>query len=664
MRKSLLAIACLLTVNTFAQYYYTPHFGEGQNPGNLNNDDEVIVGNGPPAGWTSIHAGSAASPEWTASVNIPFSFSFNGAVAASYKVSTSGVLTFSTSPGTAPSYTNAALPSASIPAKSVCVWGLSGTASNDVISHKTFGVSPNRQHWVMFSSYSFPEGPSNAFTYWSIVLEETSNKIYIVDHRYVYGNPKLTIGVQVSSSEAVQVSGSPNVQSVTQGDITATDNAWYEFIYGTQPAWDASVTSLTTADFLATATPVTIAGKLENRGSNKLTSIKMNYSVNGASAVSSAISGISVSSYATYSFSHPTQWTPPASGTYEIKVWASDLNGNADVNASNDTLTYFINVGVKAKQRLPLHEEFTSSTCGPCASANASLQPILDANASKCTVVKYQMNWPGAGDPYYTAEGGSRKSYYGVPAVPYMRVDGDNVYSNPGGYTASNLNNHYSSPSYIEISGYFNVNGTTVKAEALANPVGSFNSKNLVMHMVVIEKETHDNIATNGETKFEHVMKKMLPNEKGTAVTLRSGNAVIVSETYTFPSGNTVEEFSDLAVVVFVQDKITQEVLQSGYLVNSPTGVMASTNALNTVNIFPNPSEGFFNIQYFLEKNSEVEISMYNSMGVLVASNNQYSLPAGTYTQTIDASMFSAGVYWVNISTGDRVESKRIIITK
>ncbi|MEZ5197672.1 MAG: hypothetical protein R2764_15170 [Bacteroidales bacterium] len=32
------------------------------------------------------------------------------------------------------------------------------------------------------------------------------------------------------------------------------------------------------------------------------------------------------------------------------------------------------------------------------------------------TLVKYQMNWPGVGDPYYT-EGGAERNYYGVSWV-------------------------------------------------------------------------------------------------------------------------------------------------------------------------------------------------------------------------------------------------------
>jgi hypothetical protein len=64
---------------------------------------------------------------------------------------------------------------------SVCVWGLQMKAGDNIIS-KTFGTAPNRQHWIQFNSCS-EANLQSGWTYWSIVLEETSNKIYIVDQR-------------------------------------------------------------------------------------------------------------------------------------------------------------------------------------------------------------------------------------------------------------------------------------------------------------------------------------------------------------------------------------------------------------------------------------------------------------------------------------------------
>ena len=110
-----------LAVN--AQYYYFPHINAGQNPGGLNTDDEYPVGGGQPAGWTSIHPGSATTPQWSTTVTIPFSFSFNGA--AKHKLQS--IYNRRINIYNRCSYTSTGcqccfLPSALVPDNSVCCW--------------------------------------------------------------------------------------------------------------------------------------------------------------------------------------------------------------------------------------------------------------------------------------------------------------------------------------------------------------------------------------------------------------------------------------------------------------------------------------------------------------------------------------------------------------
>jgi hypothetical protein len=41
---------------------------------------------------------------------------------------------------------------------------------------------------------------------------------------------------------------------------------------------------------------------------------------------------------------------------------------------------------------------------GSCASYNGSATDTFYGSKSKLLIVAYRMNWPGTGDPYYTAE--------------------------------------------------------------------------------------------------------------------------------------------------------------------------------------------------------------------------------------------------------------------
>ncbi|MDZ7848819.1 MAG: hypothetical protein U5L96_19985 [Owenweeksia sp.] len=154
--KKVYTLLSVMLVSTalFAQpsYYVLPTPDAGFNPGNLNGDAEQP--NEP--GWNQIMA-TTSTDMWSSAQSIPFTFQFNGTTQSSFVISNTGVLTFSPSPGTAPSATNLALPTTTIPDNSVCVWGLDLTGGNDNIRTKVFGTSPNRQMWIQFTSASAPE---------------------------------------------------------------------------------------------------------------------------------------------------------------------------------------------------------------------------------------------------------------------------------------------------------------------------------------------------------------------------------------------------------------------------------------------------------------------------------------------------------------------------
>ena len=153
MKKCFLFILSFyfFTINFNAQYYYTPNFTQS-NPGGLNNDNEYpSSSNSFSSGWTTILPGSNASPTWSSIETIPFNFNFNGNLVTQYKVSSSGVLTFTTSAGVVPFYSNASIPDPVIPNNSIMIWGIQGVGSNDEIVTKTFGIPGAQQHWVFFA---------------------------------------------------------------------------------------------------------------------------------------------------------------------------------------------------------------------------------------------------------------------------------------------------------------------------------------------------------------------------------------------------------------------------------------------------------------------------------------------------------------------------------
>ncbi|MFH1297671.1 MAG: T9SS type A sorting domain-containing protein [Bacteroidota bacterium] len=229
-------------------------------------------------------------------------------------------------------------------------------------------------------------------------------------------------------------------------------------------------------------------------------------------------------------------------------------------------------------QRLVLLEEFTSSTCGPCVSANIKIHGWLMSYPTIFTAIFYHMSWPAPGnDPMYlanTIDNNARRTYYNVNAVPNSVVDG-NVYNGNGNSlqwpVISNRSN-VSSP--FEISLQHTISPAqdeiflTMVAQATQDVSG-----NLVAHNVVIEElvQFASPPGTNGETSFDHVMKKMLPTKNGTSLpAFEAGDYVIIETSWPFEPDQ-VYDIDELMGVGFIQNNTTKEVHQAA---NSSTNAI------------------------------------------------------------------------------------------
>ena len=159
----------------------------------------------------------------------------------------------------------------------------------------------DRQYWVFFSSYT-----AGSWSYWSIVFEEGSNKIYIVDQRHSgNANPQITAGIQIDNSNAVMVTGSPNLSNVAGTDPTPADNFYYEFYYGSQNSTDMSATSNLTYPYLYfNDAPYTITAIFNNLGLDTVNSMDINYSANNGNVVTESLTNLNLGTYISLSLIH------------------------------------------------------------------------------------------------------------------------------------------------------------------------------------------------------------------------------------------------------------------------------------------------------------------------------------------------------------------------
>lgn len=210
----------------------------------------------------------------------------------------------------------------------------------------------------------------------------------------------------------------------------------------------------------------------------------------------------------------------------------------------------------------PLLELFTSSTCPPCAYANPIIDKLLEENGGKYSLIKYQMDWPGEGDMYYTAQGGVRKSYYSVSGVPDLYGNGTQI-DPASSMDQQKLDALLAETTNLEIDVTASINeDKTVSIEAVLNPLDNYEA-GLVAHIVVIEKVTTQNVGSNGELDFKNVMMTILPDAAGTTLeALTTAESVTLSKTIDMTTTH-MEQANDLMVVVFVQNNTNKDVIQS-----------------------------------------------------------------------------------------------------
>ncbi len=325
--------------------------------------------------------------------------------------------------------------------------------------------------------------------------------------------------------------------------------------------FDLAVNSITVPPLLAGFTPVT--GSVVNLGTDPINSFDLHWQVDQGEIHTTSYSGLELELGEQLSF-EADDMLDLDPGTYELTVSISNVNGEpADDTPENDSMSQTVSVAYDSAPRRPLFEMFTSSTCPPCATFNNGFfNNFTYNNAEDITLIKYQMNWPGAGDPYYTPEGGVRRMYYGVSGVPALMLEGNQVATNASVVTNA-LQQALQVPAFMQIEGSYEIDGDHISIEGTVMPYATFPESRL--HVVIIESVTYGNTGTNGETEFHHVMHKMMPNAQGTVVNLSANEAYHFSFDHDMSTTN-VEEMDELMVVVFVQHHESQEIYQSAYM--------------------------------------------------------------------------------------------------
>ena len=248
---------------------------------------------------------------------------------------------------------------------------------------------------------------------------------------------------------------------------------------------------------------------------------------------------------------------------------------------------YFNLTGTPKQPRLVVFEEFTNTSCDPCADFSPSFDRIIHERMGEMVAITYHYNFPSASDPFYLANPGevmTRAGFYGVSGVPSMFVLGEHVGSyGYEEYLDSYVDGARQTVEKVKVEAEATLNGQELTVDVDLTPIDVADDSQLRLFSVVVEERVEwDSPAANGERAWNYVMRKMLPNADGLSL---AGKLAQVTPTHQQLTWN-VENFTDeteLGIVTFVQDMSTKELLGAVYTPR-PTGSTSAAKILEVIN--------------------------------------------------------------------------------
>ncbi|MBT1697483.1 T9SS type A sorting domain-containing protein [Fulvivirgaceae bacterium PWU4] len=329
--------------------------------------------------------------------------------------------------------------------------------------------------------------------------------------------------------------------------------------------------------------------------------------------------------------------------------------------------------------RTVLIENFTNT-----ASADASVKVVSDtlktfqkANEVGLEVIKlnYHVAFPGE-DPFNVQnplDPGARALYYGVSTVPQTRLDG--TFSTTPGPLFSQWGRPEFDSRILDLANA----EIKVKAEIVDNALtitGSFKplldlARPTILHVAVVEKnisltnnpELNSGRIRSGETEFEYVLRKMLPNGAGTkySTPIAYGQTVEFGP-FTWSNATLFKPQDDVQVIVFLQDEDSKVIYQSFITksVNDP-GIVTGIEDLNaSFNVYPNPADKEMTVELPETATQRATLRMYDQLGKVVEESY---FEKGDSKKTIGTESFAGGVYLIQVETPKGILRRKVMVT-
>jgi hypothetical protein len=377
------------------------------------------------------------------------------------------------------------------------------------------------------------------------------------------------------------------------------------------PNDDASVDAIAAPSGTYCTDQITPSFTLKNYGANTLTSVTINWQIDGGTAQTQAWTG-SLASLTSTTVTLPVQTVP--SGNHTITIFTSAPNGNTDGQPSNDSKTNNFSIATTG-QAVPFSYNFTSTT------------------------------WPPAGwtlnnsDNSYTWEHSANAGYNGNGSVWINNYD----------YQDRGQVDEFLLPS-VNLSGLSGADLTFDLSYVLYSPSGYsdtlkvYVSTDCGVTWSMVYNKAGQQLTTVTPYYLQSAFTPSSPGQwRNETVSLGSavGNSGVIVK---------FVNVTDYENNLFIDN------------INIQAGAVAIDESVlaNAVTTYPNPTEGAFTVKVSLPNTSDLTMSVYNTVGQKVAGRSFAAFSTGT--MEFDLSGQAAGVYFLRVEAEGKTIVKKIAI--
>jgi hypothetical protein len=272
------------------------------------------------------------------------------------------------------------------------------------------------------------------------------------------------------------------------------------------------------------------------------------------------------------------------------------------------------------------------------------------------------------------AESNSRVLYYGINNADQIRINGQSLLSRTSDLVngaAETLDMQMLQDAKFKIKLYpvsIQQGNMTITADVSALEDISYDD--YALHLVV----TEDSIESLQSHNLMSVVRTMRPDASGTTLpgTWVAGDLLQVANTWDFGSVSGITyNPNNLKVVVFVQNRNTKEVYQvatsrnlnifNGPVSNVDEIAMEEGKEILDMNLYPNPTQNYFNVEFSNELKGEYDWKLVDVTGRVLRNGRA---EAGTKTILVNTENFSPGIYIFSINNKNVYAQRKVIIAR